>query len=340
MCFCLALYFVLLFLSCASAHPYGGLRSPRHNLDLFLHIRAAIPSPDVNLVGVVIVRIIVCLVVAVSRHLEYCPPKQTVYLPVLIADTPTHQKCTSLADKDYTKLINLRRYYLGNVPYGEAIFGCHTTGQIALTFDDGPYEYTTELLDILKAGKAKATFFITGSNLAKGPIDDESLPWANIIRRMYREGHQIAAHSWTHPDLQSLSEIDRRNEMYRLELALSNILGFVPAYMRPPYSSCDGSCLATMKALGYHVIYFDLDTDDYNHVLPDQIYDSVAIATQFIEAANPRTESILSIAHDIHPLTVSNLTVAMLKVIKDNGFETATVGECLGDGSSHWYRKV
>ncbi|KAF3920490.1 hypothetical protein ABW20_dc0107210 [Dactylellina cionopaga] len=241
---------------------------------------------------------------------------------------------------DYSKLINLKRYQLGNVPYGESLYECRTTGQIALTYDDGPYSYTAELLNILKEAGAKATFFVTGSNLAKGPIDDESLPWANLIRRMHREGHQVAGHSWTHPDLQLLSETDRRNEMYRLELALSKILGVIPTYMRPPYSSCEDSCLATMKALGYRVVYFDLDTDDYNHVLPDQIHDSVVIATGSIEAVDPKKGSILSIAHDIHPLTVSNLTVAMLKVIKNNGLKTVTVGECLGDATSYWYRKV
>ncbi|KAK6344343.1 hypothetical protein TWF696_007982 [Orbilia brochopaga] len=249
-------------------------------------------------------------------------------------------KCTSLADYDYTKLIQLKRYLLGKTPYGTPIFDCQAPGTIALTYDDGPFDYTVQLLDILQAARAQATFFITGSNLAKGPIDNEDLPWANIIRRMYREGHQIASHTWTHPDLQTLSESDRRNEMYRLELALSRLLGVIPTYMRPPYSNCEDSCLATMKALGYRVIYYNLDTDDFDHVLPDQIHDSVVIATQGIEAVDVRTGSILSIAHDIHPLTVSNLTVAMLDVIRRKGFKTVTVGECLGDPSSHWYRKV
>ncbi|KAF3919467.1 hypothetical protein ABW21_db0206506 [Orbilia brochopaga] len=139
---------------------------------------------------------------------------------------------------------------------------------------------------------------------------------------MYREGHQIASHTWTHPDLQVLSESDRRNEMYRLELALSRLIGVIPTYMRPPYSSCEESCLATMKTLGYRVIYYDLDTDDFDHTLPNQIHESIVIATQAIEAENPRTGNLLSIAHDIHPLTVSELTVAMLEVIKRRGFKS------------------
>ncbi|KAK6529408.1 hypothetical protein TWF281_008584 [Arthrobotrys megalospora] len=281
----------------------------------------------VNLAGAAIVTTIAYLRVAVSQTLGY-------------ALGNSESNCTSIAGLDYSKLVNLKRYKLGRLPYGEPIYECRTTGQIALTFDDGPYLYTKRLLDILKDSGAKATFFITGSNLAKGSIDDPALPWASLIRRMYREGHQIAAHTWTHPDLETLSESSRRREMYRLELAFSKILGKIPTYMRPPYSSCEDSCLATMKILGYHVIYFDLDTDDYNHILANQIQDSVKIATDIIRTVDPRTASIISIAHDIHPLSVLKLTVEMLKVIKAKGFQTVTVGECLGDARSYWYRSL
>ncbi|KAK6510545.1 hypothetical protein TWF506_009650 [Arthrobotrys conoides] len=253
---------------------------------------------------------------------------------------PEYGNCTELDNPDYSKLISLKRYRLGKIPYGEPIYGCRSTGQIALTFDDGPYHYTKRLLDILKAAGVNATFFITGANLGKGSIDDPALPWKSLIRRMYREGHQVAAHTWTHPDLESLSESGRRNQMHRLEYAFSKILGKIPTYMRPPYSRCEGACLDTMKDLGYHVIYFDLDTEDYSHILPSQIKDSIKIATDIIQAVDPKVSSILSIAHDIHPLSVIRLTVEMIKVIKDRGFEPVTVGKCLGDAPSHWYRQV
>ncbi|KAK6511719.1 hypothetical protein TWF481_000625 [Arthrobotrys musiformis] len=180
-------------------------------------------------------------------------------------------ECTGLESLDYSTLIGLKRYKLGRLPYGEPIYGCQTRGQIALTFDDGPYYYTARLLDILKAAKVNATFFITGGNLGKGHIDDPALPWKSLIRRI-----------WTHADLSTLPESRRREEIHRLEYAFSKILGKIPTYMRPPYSNCDDSCLATMGDLGYHVIYFDLDTEDYLHRLPNQIKDSIKIATDAI----------------------------------------------------------
>jgi hypothetical protein len=88
--------------------------------------------------------------------------------------------------------LNVSRPRLGNVTYsGPGIEHCTKPGTIALTFDDGPYNFTSHLLDVLAAYGAKATFFITGNNLGKGQIDIEETGWPNIIRRMHAEGHQV-----------------------------------------------------------------------------------------------------------------------------------------------------
>lgn len=59
----------------------------------------------------------------------------------------------------------------------------------------------------------KATFFVTGNNLGKGPIDDPKYGWDTVIKRMHDDGHQIASHTWGHADLDSVNEEDRRAEM-------------------------------------------------------------------------------------------------------------------------------
>ncbi|KAI5848420.1 hypothetical protein BZA05DRAFT_420297 [Tricharina praecox] len=162
------------------------------------------------------------------------------------------------------------RSNLGSVPYGSELFACTKANTIALTFDDGPYSYTAALLDLLKEKDVKATFFITGNNLDKGAIDTTST-WSSVIQRMYDEGHQIGSHTWTHADLSTVTENTRRYEMIRNEQAFLSILGRYPTYMRPPYISCNTACQTTMAALGYHVIIWDLDTDDYNNVTPELI---------------------------------------------------------------------
>lgn len=53
---------------------------------------------------------------------------------------------------------------------------------MALTYDDGPGDFTADMLDLLTEYDAKVTFFITGVNNNKGQIDDPSTPWPAIIR--------------------------------------------------------------------------------------------------------------------------------------------------------------
>jgi peptidoglycan/xylan/chitin deacetylase (PgdA/CDA1 family) len=63
---------------------------------------------------------------------------------------------------------SIPRPKLGSVLYGSSgIFDCAETGTMALTFDDGPYIYTSKIVDLLKQYDAKATFFITGNNNGK-----------------------------------------------------------------------------------------------------------------------------------------------------------------------------
>ncbi|KAF9963365.1 chitin deacetylase [Mortierella alpina] len=82
---------------------------------------------------------------------------------------------------------------------------CTVPGTLALTFDDGPYKFTEELLNTLKANNAKATFFVNGDNYAQiqNPI------YSKLIQRAKNEGHQIASHTWDHKDLAELNNKDK-----------------------------------------------------------------------------------------------------------------------------------
>lgn len=155
------------------------------------------------------------------------------------------------------------RGQLGNQPYGGAgIYNCKIAGDIAITYDDGPYSYTGAVLDMFKAAGGVATFFVTGINLSKGSID-ENATWKALIQRMEAEGHQVASHTWSHQDLSAITSQQRFDQMVRNEMALTNIMGKFPTYMRPPYSSCTAAsgCQADLATLGYTISYFDLDTD-------------------------------------------------------------------------------
>ncbi|KAB8075167.1 hypothetical protein BDV29DRAFT_172391, partial [Aspergillus leporis] len=236
---------------------------------------------------------------------------------------------------------DIPRTKIGKVPYGpQVIRSCAAPGQVALTYDDGPNKYTQNLLDLLDKYDAKVTFFITGNNNAKGPIDTPGMPWASLIERMHRTGHQIASHTWSHQDLSKITPEQRRIQMLWNEVALRNILGGFPTYMRPPYSSCtvESGCLKDMGALGYHVILYDIDTEDYRHDSPSAIQGSKDIFDRNLARGKASDKSWLVIAHDVHEQTVHNFTEHMLKRISRDGYKIVTVGECLGDPPEYWYR--
>jgi hypothetical protein len=119
--------------------------------------------------------------------------------------------------------------------------------------------------------------------------------------------------------------------------ALRNIIGVIPTYMRPPYSSCTLACgcEADMAELGYHIAYFDLDTQDYLHDSPDLIQASKDLVDQAARGS-PRDGNFLAIGHDIHPQTVYNLTEHVLLSLAPKKF--VALGECLGDPRGNWYR--
>ncbi|OCK83887.1 carbohydrate esterase family 4 protein [Lepidopterella palustris CBS 459.81] len=270
-----------------------------------------------------------------GNTIDYCysPGCQYAYGPA----------CPENSTPAGTNTSTIARTLVGSVAYGGAgVYDCVTPGTVAITYDDGPYLYTSKILDVLASYGAKATFFITGNNMGKGEIDIAANGYVPIIQRMHTDGHQIASHTWTHLDLSAISQADRKQQMWKNEMALRNILGFIPTYMRPPYSSCTSAsnCESDMKTLGYHVTYFDVDTDDYNQDSTTLIQNSKNWFVGNITAggATAATSDWLVIGHDIHYQTAYNLTDYMLSTLTTLGYKAVTVGECLGDPAANWYR--
>lgn len=226
----------------------------------------------------------------------------------------------------------------GNIAYGGGgIYECTVPGTVAITYDDGPYDYTSGVLDQFASYGFKATFFITGNNLGKGAIDTTAA-WSSVIKRMVAEGHQVASHTWSHQDLSVITDAQRYDQMVKNEMAIRNIIGKYPTYMRPPYSSCNTACQTMLKTLGYVISYFDLDTDDYNQL------SSISVAKdnfkRILDATpgGPTSGDRLAIAHDIHQVTAQDLTAYMLQYLKSKGYRGVTMGECMGDPIENWYR--
>lgn len=158
---------------------------------------------------------------------------------------------------------------------------------------------------------------------------------------MYAAGHQIASHTWGHQDLAAITSAQRKNQMYYNEIALNDILGVFPTYMRPPFSSCDTNCEADLKTLGYHIVYFDLDTEDYLLDDPNLIQQAKNDFKGNITSQKATDGADwLVISHDIHQQTAYNLTEYMIQTLVAQGYTPVTVGECLGDPKANWYRTL
>ncbi|ETS83464.1 hypothetical protein PFICI_05340 [Pestalotiopsis fici W106-1] len=233
----------------------------------------------------------------------------------------------------------IARPKVGNVEYGGVgIYDCVNAGDIAMTFDDGPWNYTSDLLDKLQKYNAKATFFIAGNNIGKGHINDPSLPWRAVIQRMAAEGHQVASHTWSHQNFSDVTATQARNQVLWNEIALNDILGYIPTYLRPPFSICESDCEDLLAELGYHIIYFDLDTEGYLYDDPADIQICKDIWNEAVDNSDACDDNFLHIEHDIHWQSVYNLTDYFLASLFENNYRAVTVGECLGDPPENWYR--
>ncbi|KAF1834792.1 chitin deacetylase-like protein [Decorospora gaudefroyi] len=204
---------------------------------------------------------------------------------------------------------------------GQVITRCNAPGQLALAYDDGPYQYTQQLVDILTAGGAKGTFFVTGT--LYGCIYNQR----TALQNAYKAGHQIASHTWSHPNLGGMSTNDITNQMTRLEQALINIIGVKPTYMRPPYLSTGGNVLSTMRTLGYRVITNDIDSEDWNRKSPQQ-------SQQKFQQAGAGGNGHIPLMHETYSGTVNTLTPWLINWAKNNNLKLVTVAECLGDTTS------
>jgi peptidoglycan-N-acetylglucosamine deacetylase len=101
---------------------------------------------------------------------------------------------------------------------------CHSPGLVAITFDDGPSEYTNEILDALKSNNVKATFFVTGHKLNS---NDSII----TIKRIINEGHTLGSHMYTHKLISKMSDADVIREMELTSNKIFEITGWFLSYL-------------------------------------------------------------------------------------------------------------
>lgn len=218
-------------------------------------------------------------------------------------------------------------------PLGVRIVSCLSPGVLALTFDDGSNANVDAVLDILERHDAPATFFVLGEMV------DTDVGGA-ALRRMLDAGHQVASHTYHHQDLDSMSWDQRAKTMERTDQAIARAFGNgrAPTYMRPPYGNCDDSCVSQMAELGYRVVTWNVDTNDWR--FKEDYESSRAMFDEGIAGGPESGKNPIVLAHDIHRSTVEYLAEYMIIRAREMGFELMTVGECWQEDPEEWYRDV
>ncbi|WP_461821125.1 polysaccharide deacetylase family protein [Blautia stercoris] len=193
---------------------------------------------------------------------------------------------------------------------------------IALTFDDGPGEYTEELINCLVENNAKATFFMLGQNVEAYP---------EIAKKVSDAGMELGNHSYSHPDLVTIGADAAAQQVSNTDAALKSATGFEATVMRPPGGSFNDSVKA---AIDHPLIIWSIDTRDWATKSEDQTYQVVMDNAQ---------DGSVVLMHDIHEWSVK-AAIRMIPDLIAKGFKLVTVselaeakGETLQSGNAYYY---
>jgi len=155
-------------------------------------------------------------------------------------------------------------------PYRVGRYG-YSQNKIAITFDDGPDpEWTPKILDVLKAKKATATFFMIGIQADKFP---------GLAKRIYAEGNTLGNHTFTHPDVSNISTSYMKVELNLTERLFASLFGVRTTLMRPPYAIDEEPDTADQvrpleipQEMGYITVGNRIDPNDWNVNNPGEVH--------------------------------------------------------------------
>lgn len=181
---------------------------------------------------------------------------------------------------------------------------------IAITFDDGPSgRYTGRLLDGLKERNVKASFFLIGENAEENPV---------LVERIYKEGHLIGNHTYSHVQMTHLSEEAAVREIEKTDQVISAITGEHVAYMRPPFGAWQRELEVRMEVLP---VLWSVDPLDWTTENVDEIVSKVVTEVE---------EGDIILLHDCYASSVE-AALRIVDILQKEGYEFVTVDRLLID---------
>ena len=129
-------------------------------------------------------------------------------------------------------------------------------GYVRLTFDDGPNRTATpDIRDTLAAHGVTATFFVVGQMAVAN---------LTLVQRESQEGHTIGNHSWSHPNLTTLTRGQVESELQRTNDVIAQLTGTTPTQWRPPYGATNPAVEAAAAGVGLtSMVLWTVDPRDW-----------------------------------------------------------------------------
>lgn len=187
-------------------------------------------------------------------------------------------------------------------------------GTVLLTFDDGPHPiYTREILAILAHYRVKAIFFQLGQNL--GTVIDghaELTRNEDIEKDILAAGHAIGNHSFTHPFLPKLDQIQVEQEIDKTQALLNLVIPDDASrthMFRAPYGARNAMILGEVGERGLRSVLWNVDSLDWSDPVPE------SIVHRILQELDHAGHGII-LMHDIHAKTVIALPMLLDELIK------------------------
>lgn len=178
---------------------------------------------------------------------------------------------------------------------------------IALTFDDGPSDYTEELLDGLELYGARATFFVIGSKAEKNP---------ETVKRAHEDGHLIGNHTYSHIDFYESSLTEIEEDIQKGSDVIEQITGERPLFLRAPYGNVT---FLQLKQLDCFFVHWSSSTLDWFREEEEYIYKRIMKKAR---------DGAIILMHDTREVTVKAVLRAIPE-LQEQGYELVRVDELL-----------
>ncbi|KAI9326095.1 hypothetical protein DFJ73DRAFT_767094 [Zopfochytrium polystomum] len=204
------------------------------------------------------------------------------------------------------------------------VYSCTVPGTVAITFDDGPYTTMSTIANAFTGAGGHTTFFLNGQN--RGCIYDHA---ADVLAA-YQAGHQIAAHTWSHPNITTLTAAALRSEITRLDDAIKSITGARPLFFRPPLGAYNRTSADIVAAAGYtHMVLWDVTPQELSNGNAGSTAADVVNEKATYNSVDMTTPHIF-LQHGTQALTVSDMVPFIIDWAIGRNLSMVTVAECLG----------